>query len=113
MAFPTRPDALVPHFAPSDDMGSFTYAVYQMPPGNDYMAEGTTCTWPEWIETWGKVTGKSVSYKQVSLEEMVEATGERDTGLEVGYMFSYTSDPGYDGGMKVLKAKDIQEVTDS
>ncbi|KAJ4172373.1 hypothetical protein NW754_002568 [Fusarium falciforme] len=51
MAFTTAPDKPAPHFDPVGDMGNFTYAVYQMPPGKAYMAEGTTCTWPEWIET--------------------------------------------------------------
>ncbi|KAI8711553.1 NmrA domain-containing protein [Fusarium sp. LHS14.1] len=51
MAFTTAPEKPAPHFDPVGDMGNFTYAVYQMPPGKAYMAEGTTCTWPEWIET--------------------------------------------------------------
>lgn len=110
MAFTTAPDRLVPHFDPVGDMGNFTYAVYQMPPGKDYMAAGTICTWPDWIKTFGEVTGNTVSYRQVSPEEMIETTGERDTGIEVAYMYSYTSDPGYDGGMDVMTAEDIRKV---
>lgn len=112
MAFTTVPDKLVPHFDPVGDMGNFTYAVYQMPPGKAYMAEGTTCTWPDFIKTWGKITGKTVSYRQISPEEMIAATPDRECGIEVAYMFSYTSDPGYDGGMDLLKASDIEKVSD-
>lgn len=111
MAFTTAPHRAVPHLDPVGDMGNFTYAVYQMPPGKDYMAAGDICSWTKWINTWGEVTGKPVSYRQVSPEEMIEMTGERDTGLEVMYMFSYSSDPGYDGGMDVLTAEDIRKVS--
>lgn len=81
-----------------------------MPPGKAYMAAGTVCSWTEWIETWGEVTSTPVSYRQVSPEEMIEMTGERDTGIEVMNMFSYSTDPGYDGGMDLLTAKDIRNV---
>ncbi|EFQ31056.1 NmrA-like family protein [Colletotrichum graminicola] len=110
MAFTTSPDKPIPHFAPASDMGNFSYAVSQMPPGKAYMAEGTTCTWPQFLKTWAKVTGVKADYKQISPEEMIEATGERDTGIEVAYMFSYSSDPGYDGGMDLLTAADLREA---
>ncbi|EWG55736.1 hypothetical protein FVEG_13687 [Fusarium verticillioides 7600] len=110
MSFTTSPDALAPHLDPVGDLGNFTYAVYQMPPGKAYMAEGTTCTWPEWIETWGRINNVPVRYRQVTPDEMTAATPDRDAGIETGYMFSYTSDPGYDGGMKLLRAKDIREA---
>ncbi|KAK1851439.1 NmrA-like family protein [Colletotrichum chrysophilum] len=110
MAFTTSPEKPVPHFDPSGDMGNFTYAVSQIPPGKAYMAEGSTCTWPEFLETWAQVTGKTATYKQITPEEMIEATGERDTGIEVAYMFSYSSDPGYDGGMDLLTAADIRKA---
>ncbi|KAJ0164100.1 NmrA-like family domain-containing protein 1 [Colletotrichum tanaceti] len=110
MAFTTSPEIPIPHFAPASDMGNFTYAVSQMPPGKAYMAEGTTCTWPQFLETWAKVTNVKADYRQVSHDEMVEATGERDTGIEVAYMFSYSSDPGYDGGMHLLTAADLRKV---
>ncbi|KAK2063555.1 NmrA-like family protein [Colletotrichum caudatum] len=110
MAFTTSPDKPIPHFAPASDMGNFTYAVSQMPPGKAYMAEGTTCTWPQFLETWAKVTGVKADYERVSPAEMIEATGERDTGIEVTYMFSYSSDPGYDGGMDLLTAADLRKA---
>ncbi|TDZ22930.1 NmrA-like family domain-containing protein 1 [Colletotrichum orbiculare MAFF 240422] len=110
MAFTTSPDKPVPHLDPVGDMGNFTYAVSQMPPGKAYMAEGTTCTWPQFLETWARVNGVEASYKQVSQEEMIEATGERDTGIEVALMFSYSSDPGYDGGMDLLTAADLRKA---
>ncbi|KPM44928.1 hypothetical protein AK830_g1616 [Neonectria ditissima] len=110
MAFTAAPDKPVPHLDPVGDMGNFVHAVYQMPPRKEYMAEGTTCSWDEWIKTWGSVTGLPVSYRQVTDEEMIDMTGDRDTGIEVAYMFAYGSDPGYDGGLPLLKAQDIRDA---
>ncbi|EGY14031.1 hypothetical protein VD0002_g1238 [Verticillium dahliae] len=110
MSFTTAPDRVAPHFDPVADMGSFTFAVSQMPPGKAYMAEGTTCSWTEWIQTWGKLTGQPVAYNQVTFDEMVAATGEEATGIEVALMFEYTTDPGYDGGMDLLRAEDIRKA---
>ncbi|KAK7428822.1 hypothetical protein QQZ08_004592 [Neonectria magnoliae] len=111
MAFTTSPEVSTFHFDPAGDMGKFTYAVYQMPPGKAYMAEGTTCTWPQWIETWGRINNVPVRYRQVTPEEMIAATPDHEAGVEAAYMFSYTSEPGYDGGMHLLTAKDIQSVS--
>lgn len=111
MAFTTSPDKPVPHFDPAGDMGSFTYAVSQMPAGKAYMAAGTTCTWPQFLETWTKITGANASYKQVTEEEMINATADREAGIETAAMFSYSSDPGYDGGMNLLTADDIRKVS--
>ncbi|KAK7413183.1 hypothetical protein QQX98_007962 [Neonectria punicea] len=110
MAFTTSPEASTFHFDPVGDMGNFTYAVYQMPPGKAYMAEGTTCTWPQWIETWGRINNVPVSYRQVTPEEMIAATPDHEAGVEAAYMFSYTSEPGYDGGVHLLTATDIQRA---
>lgn len=65
----------------------------------------------DWIKTWGKVTGKTVSYQEITMEQMVEQTPDKDCGLEVALMFAYSSDPGYDGGMDLLKPEDIRKVS--
>lgn len=110
MEFTTSPEKPVPHFDPVADMGNFTYAVSQMPPGKAYMAAGTTCTWPEFLEIWAKTTGAEATYKQVTPEKMIEAIEDHEFGIEIAYMFSYSSDPGYDGGMELLTAEDLQKV---
>jgi hypothetical protein len=110
MAFTTAPDRVVPHFDPVGDMGNFTYAVSQMPPGKAYMAAGTFCSWSDWLKTWTAITGHPASYRQVTEEEMIEATGDYDLGLEVALMYSYANDPGYDGGMDLLTADDLRKV---
>lgn len=91
-------------------MGSFTYAVYQMPPGKAYMAAGTICSWSDFIQTWSRVAGYPATYREISIEEMISKTPDAETGAEVADMFAYSSNPGYDGGMKLLVAEDIRKV---
>ncbi|KAK0387225.1 hypothetical protein NLU13_5538 [Sarocladium strictum] len=109
MAFSTKPDRVIPHFDPVGDMGNFTYAVSQLPPGKAYMAAGTFCSWADWLKTWSTITGVPATYKQISQDEMIEAAGDYDLGLEVALMYSYANDPGYDGGMDLLTADDIRK----
>lgn len=79
----------------------------------EYLAEGTTCTWPEWIAAWSKTTGKAARYRQVSREDMIRACGGEDFGGEIADMFDYSSDPGYDGGKKLLRADDLRKVSNA
>lgn len=113
MQFPTDPTKPQPHLDVNGDMGNFVYAVHQMPPGKAYMAEGTTCTWPEFLETWRQATGvRRATYDQVPQATMVAACdGNDDLGQEVALMLAYSSDPGYDGGMELLRAEDLRKVS--
>ncbi|KAK3331572.1 NAD(P)-binding protein [Cercophora scortea] len=110
MRFATSPDRLVPHLAVNADTGNFVYAVHQMPPGKHYMAMGSNITWPEWIRLWGKATGVPVSYQEVTFDDMVADTPDKDCGIEIALMFRYSSDPGYDGSMDLLTAEDIKKA---
>ncbi|KAL1873163.1 hypothetical protein Daus18300_003982 [Diaporthe australafricana] len=112
MRFCTDPSKLVPHLDPVSDMGNFVYAVYQMSSwcGKEYMAEGATCTWPEWIAAWSKATGKPAKYRHISREDMIKACGDEDFGGEIADMYAYTSNPGYDGGKTLLRAEDLQKT---
>ncbi len=75
------------------------------------MAEGTSCSWTDFLATWSKVTGKEAKYQQVNIEQLVEASPDKPFGAEIGDMFAYSSDPGYDGGdATLLKAEDIRKV---
>ncbi|KFY27603.1 hypothetical protein V493_03404 [Pseudogymnoascus sp. VKM F-4281 (FW-2241)] len=111
MSFPTAPNASVPHLAVNADMGNFVHAVSQMPPGKNYMAAGTECSWSEFIRLWSKETGVPAKYKEVTLEQFIASVPDKDFGAEAGDMFAYSSDPGYDGGDKTLmKAEDIRKA---
>lgn len=92
------------------DTGSFVYAVSKRPPGDNYMAEGTTCSWSEFVRTWSEVTGQKAIYKQVEPEDMINGSPDKEFGKEIAYMFSYSTKPGYDGGMKLIRAADLRDV---
>lgn len=111
MRFPTAPDKPVPHLDVNADMGGFVYAVSKLPPGKSYMAEGTTCSWSEYMRLWSEVTGKPARYQQITLQQMIDESPDKEFGREVGDMFLYSSEPGYDGGDEsLLKAEDIRKV---
>ncbi|KAH6839587.1 hypothetical protein B0I37DRAFT_386780 [Chaetomium sp. MPI-CAGE-AT-0009] len=109
MCFPCNPDKPIPHLDVNADTGNFVYAVHQMPPGKDYMA-GEYLSWSDFAKVWAKVTGATIRYRQISLNDMVSQVADRDLGLEVALMFEYSSEPGYDGGMEVLKAGDLRKA---
>ncbi|KAM3081242.1 hypothetical protein ACMFMG_005197 [Clarireedia jacksonii] len=110
MSFPTDPDKSIPHLAVNADMGNFIYAVSQMPPGKSYMAAGSICSWRDYLGIWSKVTGEQARYKQVTLEDMIETSPDKEMGKEIGDMFAYSSDPGYDGGDdNIWTAEDIRK----
>lgn len=111
MKFTTDPDKPQPHLAVNEDLGTFVYAVHQMPPGKSYMAEGTTCSWTDYLKLWSEITGIPTRYQKVTREEFISLVGESEMGGEVEDMYAYSSDPGYDGGVALVKAKDIQEVS--
>ncbi|KAI1910969.1 hypothetical protein LOZ66_001959 [Ophidiomyces ophidiicola] len=114
MSFATAPKALIPHLAVNADLGNFVFAVCKMPPGKSYIAAGTFCSWQEYMRIWSRVTGVASSYEQVTVEQMKEASPDKEFGREVGDMFAYSSDPGYDGGDKsLLRADDLRAVSPS
>lgn len=110
MCFPCNADKPIPHLDVNADTGNFVYAVHQMPPGKDYMA-GEYLSWAEFAQVWAKVTGATIRYREISFDEMVDQVPDRDLGIEVALMFKYSSEPGYDGGMDVLKAGDLRKVS--
>ncbi|KAK0615552.1 NAD(P)-binding protein, partial [Bombardia bombarda] len=110
MRVPTAPNAVIPQYDPVGDTGNFVYAVRQMPPGKNYMAAGSKVTWPEYTKLWSKATGAKLAWKEVTFDEMVADTPDKDCGVEVALMYAYCSDPGYDGGMDLLTAEDLRKA---
>lgn len=109
MSFTTSLDVMVPHFAVNTDMSNFVYVVSKTPPGIAYMAAGTECSWSEYTRMWSTVTGIPAAYKQITVEQFIALVGDEALGQETADMFSYSSEPEYDGGDKtLLKANDIK-----
>ena len=112
MSFTTKPDVKVPHLDVNADTGNFVYAVSKLPAGKSYMCEGSTCSWSEFLRIWGEINGVKTRYQQVTLEQFIERSPDKEFGKETGDMWSYNSDPGYDGGDEtLLKAEDIRKVS--
>ena len=112
MRFATEPDAIVPHLDVDADTGYYVRALSQMPPGQTVMAAGEWCRWPQWIKSWAKgmgIDGAKVGYEQVSVEEM--SAGMGDFGKEVAEMYEYSTWPGYDGGVPMLRGEDLVKVS--
>lgn len=112
MRFPCNPDKPVPHLDVNADTGSFVYAVHQMPPGKAYMA-GEYLSWSEFASAWAKVTGATIRYREIGFDDLVDLVPDRDFGVEVALMFAYTSEPGYDVEMELLKAEDLRKVSET
>lgn len=110
MRFPTPPSRLIPHLDVNADTGNFVYAVHQMPPGKDYIAYGENVGFEKYLSEFAKATGARTSYKEITFDDMVADTADRDCGIEVAWMFVYSVDPGYDGGMDVLTAEDMRKA---
>jgi hypothetical protein len=112
MRFPNQPDVPVPFLDVNADTGNFVYAVSQLPPGKSYMAEGTTCSWSEYMRLVGQFAKVKTEYRQISIEELVKISPDEEFAREVGVMFEYSSEPGYDGGdRELLRAEDIKKVS--
>ncbi|KAL2146140.1 hypothetical protein VTI28DRAFT_4980 [Corynascus sepedonium] len=109
MRFPCNPDKPVPHLDVNADTGSFVYAAHQMPPGKAYMA-GEYLSWSEFASAWAKVTGATIRYREIGFNDLVDLAPDRDFGVEVALMLAYTSEPGYDGEMELLKAEDLRKA---
>jgi hypothetical protein len=112
MRFPNQPDVPVPFLDVNADTGNFVYAVSQLPPGKSYMAEGTTCSWSGYMRLVGQFAKVRTEYRQISIEELVKISPDEEFAREVGVMFEYSSEPGYDGGNReLLRAEDIKKVS--
>lgn len=109
----TAPDAVQPHLDVNADTGAYVYALAQMEAGQTVMAAGEWCTWPEWIRKWASAKGlkeDDVGYEEISVEEAAALMGG-DFGREVAEMYEYSSWPGYDGGVPMLKGEDLRKVS--
>lgn len=112
MQFPTKPEMLIPHLDPRKDTGPWVRALLQLPVNSTLMAASEWLTWPDWIKTWGEVTGIKTSYKQTTVEDLAEAI-PGPAGKEIGEMFQFSSDYAYNAFQgDSLKTWDLEKVGD-
>lgn len=60
------------------------------------MGAGSNITWKEYGAIWGRINNKSISFESYPVSVLEEEKGS--LGKELGAMFTYMDDPGYDGG---------------
>ena len=112
MAFPMSGDKPVPHLEVNADTGNFVYAVAQLPPGKSYMGRGVLHA--AGVNTSGcsaKLQESPASYEEKSIDDFIKDIPDRMLGEELGDMFLYSGEPGYDGGdSSLLSAADIRKV---
>lgn len=76
------------------------------------MAAGTTCGWAEYIRLFSAITGAKARYEEKDVESFVRDIPDRMLGEELGDMFLYSGEPGYDGGDEgLVRAEDIRKVS--
>jgi len=60
------------------------------------LGAGDVLTWPEWVKKWGEFNGVQCTYEELPIEEFYKYY-PGNVGLELGDMYKYISDYGYDG----------------
>lgn len=114
MRLPSPPDTLIPHLHPCADVGSFVSTLYHhLPPNSTLMAASEWLTWPDWIATFGAVNGVKTRYVQVSVDDMVDGGGgEGGAGREIGEMFAFSGDCGYNSTQEgTVMQWDLEKVS--
>ena len=93
-------------------MGYFVRALIQSPPGKNLLGAGTLITWPDFLKLWCETQGKTYGgYDNVSVET-VEKIMPGGLGKELGEMFAYASEFGYDGGdPSIIHPKDVSNFS--
>lgn len=97
MSRSTSPAFTMPHIVTHRDTGPFVKALVDLPPGKDLLAVSEWMTFPEWMETWGRVLGVEARYQQISSEEMFEGVPAALTE-ELKDGFDYIEEFGFTGG---------------
>ncbi|KAF3046027.1 hypothetical protein E8E12_010467 [Didymella heteroderae] len=110
MQFPTSPNMLIPHLDPRKDTGPWARALLRLPPNSTVLAASEWMTWPQWIKTWGDVTGAKTSYKQTTIEDLDEHI-PGGAGKEIGEMFQLSSEFAYNAHQaNTLKTWDLEKL---
>lgn len=95
LRIPGNGDVPIPLVVPSDT-GHFVKALTQLPAGTNLMAFGDRLTWSDYVKLWSKITGVPATFEKTTVAKHSElAPG--GFGEEMGEMYAYAQDFGYDG----------------
>lgn len=108
LSCPGAGNAIIPLVDVREDCGYFVRALVQSPPGKNLLGAGSFATWEEYLKLWCDIFGQKYGgYDQLPLEAL-EQTMPGGMGREIGEMFEYAAEFGYDGGdPSVIHPKDL------
>jgi hypothetical protein len=110
MQFPVSPTIPFPHIDPAKDTGPWALALLRLPPNTTLMAASDWLTWPQWIATFGEVTGVKTSYKETTIADIEEHL-PGGLGREIGEMYAFSSEFAAEAfGGETLRKSDLEKM---
>ncbi|KAI9709619.1 MAG: hypothetical protein M1812_007667 [Candelaria pacifica] len=108
MFLPCDPNTPVPLVQTRKDTGNFVRALTQVPPGKTLLGYGgEKISWSEFMRLFGEVNGVKASFESNTIADF-ENILPAAMGRELGEMFAYFTEFGYDGNdPEVISPKDI------
>lgn len=109
LTLPCNPNTPIPFVDPNNDTGLFVRALLTLEPGVQLYGETALISWNAWLTQWGKIMGKEVKFERVSVEffeEELSKTFPPGFGTEIGEMFEFMGEYGYNGGDPACKRKE-------
>ncbi|KUJ10769.1 NAD(P)-binding protein [Mollisia scopiformis] len=106
---PTAASFRMPFVVTEKDTGAFVKALIDLPAGKDLLGVSETMTWPEWMETWGRIHGVKTGFKEVPSDEFFKDLPE-PMGKELADAFAYMEEFGYDGGDPEVLTPDMLDT---
>ena len=98
----------MPHVEPRKDCGYFVRALIQSSPGKNLLGYGSMASWKEFLKIWCDTIGVPYGgYDEVPIE-VIEKMMPGGLGKEIGEMFAYAAEFGYDGSdPSIIHPKDV------
>ncbi|PVI06377.1 NAD(P)-binding protein [Periconia macrospinosa] len=96
LSMPMGGDSKVAIVDVNGDTGNFVKALVALPPKVNLIGAGSKISWKEYAAIWGQVNNVSVSFTSYPASVLEEQMGS--AGKELGEMFTYIDEFGYDGG---------------
>ncbi|TRM64442.1 hypothetical protein BD626DRAFT_568198 [Schizophyllum amplum] len=91
-------DTKYPFVATSQDTGAFVKAAVELPPQSNLLAYSEMASWAEYAKTFQEVTGISLHYQPVTIEQIAAFLPENNVGREAGEVNLFTEELGWHGG---------------
>ena len=102
----------VPHFHTPKDTGYVVRAALQTAPGKNILGVGSMLSWSDYLKVWCEVNKVPFGgYDEMSLETYEKNMPVPGMGKELGEMFLFMDEFGYDGSdPSVVHAQDVSHI---